>query len=324
MKAAVITRPRTIPVYGNFEEPAAQAGQEIISVKAAALTHLTKGRASGEHYSSDHVYPNIAGVDGVGQTADGRRVYFALPAPPFGAMAERTRVRAAQCVPVPDDLDDVLAAALANPGMSCWAAFAERARLKPGETVLVNGATGAAGRLAVQIAKYMGAGRVIAAGRGRGALESLKPIGADAIIPFDLDLSRPDAAHELEEALKPQFSAGVDVVIDYLWGQSAEIMLMAAAKHGREAVPMRFVQVGAMSGEDIRLPSAALRSSATVLMGSGLNSVPMEGLLNAIHKVFQAARPANLQVNTQTVPLSEVEKTWNANTGDSRVVFVID
>lgn len=324
MKAAIVKGPGVTPAYGDFEEPSAQTGQEIIAVKAAALTHLTKGRASGQHYSAGHDYPNVAGVDGVGRTADGRRVYFALPSPPFGAMAEKAPVRASHCVPVPDDLDDVLAAALANPGMSCWAAFAERAKLQRGETVLVNGATGAAGRLAVQIAKYMGAGRVIAAGRGRAALESLKSIGADDIIQFDLDPSRPQAAAELEEAMKQQFSAGVDVVIDYLWGQSAEIILMAAAEAGREAVPMRFVQVGAISGDSIRLPGAALRSSATVLMGSGINSVPLEGLLNAIHKVFEAARPANLQVHTKAVPLADVEKTWNADTGGDRVVFVIN
>jgi NADPH:quinone reductase-like Zn-dependent oxidoreductase len=114
-------------------------------------------------------------------------------------------VRAAHCVPVPDDLDDVAAAALANPGMSCWAAFAERAKLQRGETVLINGATGAAGRLAVQVAKYMGAGRVIAAGRSKAALESLKSIGADDIIPFDLDPSRPQGAQEFEEAMKRDF-----------------------------------------------------------------------------------------------------------------------
>jgi NADPH:quinone reductase-like Zn-dependent oxidoreductase len=324
MKAAVIAKPGIVPAYGDFEEPVAQPGQEIIAVKAAALTHLTKSRASGEHYSSEHVYPAIAGVDGVGQTAGGRRVYFALPVPPFGAMAEKTPVRASQCVPVPDNLDDVSAAALANPGMSCWAAFAARAQLKRGEAVLVNGATGAAGRLAVQIAKYMGAGRVIAAGRGREALESLKSIGADGIIPFNLTPGHPESAQELEAALEPEFSAGVDVVIDYLWGPSAAIILTAAAKAGRDAVPMRFVQVGSISGDNIRLPSAALRSSSTVMMGSGINSVSMEGLLDAIEKVFHAARPAKLQVNTKTVPLSEVEKTWNADTGSSRVVLVIN
>jgi NADPH:quinone reductase-like Zn-dependent oxidoreductase len=324
MQAAVIAKPGAVPVYGDFEDPGAKPGQEIISVKAAALTHLTKGRASGAHYSAENVYPNIAGVDGVGRTADGRRVYFALPTPHFGAMAEKAPVRAAHCIPVPDDLDDVLAAALANPGMSSWAALAERAQLKPGETVLINGATGIAGRLAVQIAKYMGAGRVIAAGRSQAALESLKSLGADAIIPFDLSPSNPDGARKLEEALEQQFSAGVDVVLDYLWGPSAEIMLMAAAKAGREGIPMRFVQVGAISGDKITLPGAALRSSATVLMGSGINSVSMEGLLNAIEKVFQAARPGNFQVNTKTVPLSDVEKIWNADPGHSRIVFVMN
>ena len=94
-----------------------------------------------------------------------RRVYFVLPRAPYGSMAEQAVVPSAHCVPLPDELDDVTAAAIANPGMSSWAAYTERARLKAGETVLVNGATGTAGRLAVQIAKYLGARKVIATGR---------------------------------------------------------------------------------------------------------------------------------------------------------------
>src|SRR6202451_598076 len=173
MKAAIITGLNQTPVDGDFADPVADSGEELIAVTAAALTHLTKSRASGSHYSADRVFPAVVGVDGVGKTKDGRRGYFPLPAAPFGAMAEKTRVRSSHCIPIPDGLDDVTAAAIANPGMSCWAALVERARLQPGETVLVKGATRAAGRLAVQVAKHLGAKKVIATRRNLEALKSV-------------------------------------------------------------------------------------------------------------------------------------------------------
>jgi NADPH:quinone reductase-like Zn-dependent oxidoreductase len=327
MKAAIITGLNQTPVYGDFAEPVADSGEELIAVTAAALTHLTKGRASGSHYSADRVFPAGVGVDGVGKTKDGRRVYFALPAAPFGAMAEKTRVLSSHCIPIPDGLDDVTAAAIANPGMSCWAALVERARLQPGETVLVNGATGAAGRLAVQVAKHLGATKVIATGRDEQALEHLKSVSgsADVVIPFHLDHGDPSAMHQsvraFEDALQQQFALGVDVVLDYLWGKSAETVI-AAAKAGPEGRVVRFVQIGEVSQPTVELRGAALRSSALVLMGSGINSVPLPALFAAVVSVFHAAKPANFTIYTRPVPLSDVEKTWNADTGKDRVVFL--
>ena len=138
---------------------------------AAAISHVVKSRASGAHYSASGQFPFVVGIDGVGRLDDGRRVYFVLPRAPYGSMAEQTVAPSAQCLALPDDLDDVTAAAIANPGMSSWAAYKERAKLKAGETVLVNGATGTAGRLAVQIAKHLGAKKVIATARNADALE---------------------------------------------------------------------------------------------------------------------------------------------------------
>ena len=322
MKAAIITGLNQTPVYGDFAEPVADSGEELIAVTAAALTHLTKSRASGSHYSADRFFPAVVGVDGVGKTKDGRRVYFVLPAAPFGAMAEKTRVPSSHCIPIPDDLDDVTAAAIANPGMSCWAALVERARLQPGETALVNGATGAAGRLAVQVAKHLGAAKVIATGRDRDAVEKLTAFGADAVIPFHLDDSDPSSVAKYEHALQEQFSGGVDVVLDYLWGKSAETIMIAAAKAGPEGRAIRFIQIGEMSNQKVELSGAVFRSSALVLMGSGINSVPFTALLADIRGVFQAVNPAKLKIYTIAVPLSQVEKTWNADTGRDRVVFL--
>jgi NADPH:quinone reductase-like Zn-dependent oxidoreductase len=318
MKAGVVMEPGESPVYADFRDPVPQTGEELITVTASALSQITKSRASGSHYTTPGSLPAVVGMDGVGRTRDGRRVYFVLPKAPFGGMAEKVAVRQEQCIALPDQADDVTAAAIAIPGMSSWAALKERAHLVAGETVLINGGTGAAGRLAIQIAKFMGARKVIATGRDVEALEQLKALGADVTIPLI------PSPKELEAAFEEQFGGeGVDVVLDYLWGASAEILIVAAAKAGEEAVPIRFVQIGAASGGNITLPSAALRSSALVLMGSGIGSIPLEGLVGAIRGVMQAVIPGKLQIKTEAVPLADIEQTWNKNGGKSRFVFVI-
>ncbi len=321
MKAAIVKAPKTRPIYGDFAEPAARDGFHIIQVKASALSQLTKSRASGSHYSADGVFPAVAGTDGVGIMSDGRRVYFGLPESPFGAMAERSLVRADHCIPVPDGLDDVVAAAIANPGMSAWAALMERGHLKAGETVLVNGATGTAGRMAVQLAKFMGAKRVIGTGRNEAELEELKVLGADEVIPFRLSILHPLGSKRYEGALIEAFRRGIDVVVDYLWGASARAIIAAIAKGVEDGSPVRFVHVGGASGEEsIDLPGVGLRSSSIVLMGSGFKSVPLPALLNAVSSTFAAAVSAKLRIATKVVPLAEVEGYWDSH-GKPRLVF---
>jgi len=324
MKAGIITAAGNTPVYGDFNEPIASEGKELITVSASALSHFSKSRSSGSHYSSDGAFPSVAGADGVGRTADGRRVYFALPEAPYGALAERCLVRSKQCVAVPDGLDDVTAAAIANPGMSAWAALVERAHLQPGETVLVNGGTGTAGRLAVQLAKYLGAGKVIATGRNESELQELLSLGADVVIPFNLGTFHPLGAKEYEQALSAEFAHRIDVVIDYLWGESAKTIIVAIAKTVEDGEPVRFVHVGGASREEnIELPGAALRSSAIQLMGSGVKSVPFPKLLDSIRSVFEAVIPAKLQIATKTVLLSAIEEIWRDAPGKPRIVFTI-
>jgi NADPH:quinone reductase-like Zn-dependent oxidoreductase len=317
MKAAIVLEAGKAPVYGDFKEPVPGQDEVRINVAAAALSHVVRSRASGTHYSSSGELPFVVGIDGVGRLDEGRRVYFVLPKPPLGSMSERTVVKSGQCIDLPDGLDDVTAAAIANPGMSAWAAMKERAKLAAGETVLVNGATGTAGRLAVQIAKYMGAKKVIATGRNIEVLKSLASLGADMAIPL---VENGDA---MEEAFQEQFAEGIDVVVDYLWGQSAERLIIAGAKAGREAVPIRFVQVGSASARDITLPSAALRSSAIELMGSGIGSVPVERLLKSIDELMQATLPGGFKIATKAIPLSAVEQTWATAENMPRTVFKV-
>ena len=217
MKAAIVRGVGQIPIYDDFEDPVMSRAENHIRVTAAALSQVVKSRASSEHYSSSGRFPFVAGVDGVGRLDDGTRVYFILPKAPYGSMAEHAVVPSAQCLRLPEELDDVTAAAIANPGMSSWAAYVERAKLKAGETVLVNGATGAAGRLAVQVAKHLGARKIIATGRNVEILLSLTGLGANVTIPLG------DNNAALEHSFSEQFAAGVDVVIHCLWARARRL-----------------------------------------------------------------------------------------------------
>jgi NADPH:quinone reductase-like Zn-dependent oxidoreductase len=315
MKAAVITGAGCPPEYRECESPAASDGNLLIKVSAAALSPIARSRASGTHYSSKGDAALVAGVDGVGTLPGGERVYFVFPEAPYGSMAEFAPVKPSQCIPLPPDLDEAAAAAMAIPGMSSWAALKERAFLKPGETVLVNGATGTSGSLAVQIARHLGAGKVIATGRNAEALDSLPDLGADAVIPLSGN------AGELERRLGAEFGEGIDVVLDYLWGESAEKILVAGARNGKDGVPIRFIQIGSAGGADIRLPGAALRSSALELRGSGIGSIPFPRLFASLRDVLAAAPSAGFKVRTRSVPLSDVGAEWNADGAAPRIVF---
>jgi NADPH:quinone reductase-like Zn-dependent oxidoreductase len=318
MKAALVTETGKTPVYGDFKEPIPADGEVQIAVTAAALSPTVKSRAAGKHYSATGNIPFVAGVDGVGRLKDGRRVFFAFAEAPFGSMAERAVVKASHCVALPDALDDLTAAAIAIPAISSWAALKMRAKLVAGETVLVNGATGTAGRLAVQIAKHIGAKKVIATGRNVQALRQLTDVGADVIIPIT------QSADVLEAQFQEQFRGdGVDVVLDYLWGQSAELLIVAAARAAEEAVPIRYIEIGAVSGANISLPSAALRACDLQLMGSATGSIPVEQLIGAVGELLEAVVPSQLKIETEAIPLADVEKAWTRDSGKRRIVFTV-
>jgi NADPH:quinone reductase-like Zn-dependent oxidoreductase len=201
--------------------------------------------------------------------------------------------------------------------MSSWAALTVRAGIKPGETVLINGATGTSGRLAVQIAKYLGAGKVIATGRNSASLEALREIGADVLLPLG------ESAGTLAASFAREI-AGVNIILDYLWGKPAELLLAAVAgQAGHDPSPrVRFVQIGGMAGPAITLPAAVLRGSGLELMGSGLGSVASETLVKIIGDAAGAFLPGKFRIEAEAVPLAEVEATWNAPS-DGRIVYTL-
>lgn len=315
MKAAIVNGAGQVPQYGDYPEPPVGRDEVRVHVTAAALSHVTRSRASGTHYSSAGQFPLIPGIDGTGRLDNGRHVYFFMPTAPLGSFALSTVVPASHCIELPANLDPQTAAAIAIPGVSSWGAFAERAHLKRGETVLINGATGAAGRLAIQIAKHFGAKKIIVTGRNPANLALVSSLGADVVIPLVED----DEA--LEQSFQTQFAQGVDVVLDYLWGRSARLALIAAARVSPDGVPVRYISIGSAGGQDLDLPSAVLRSSSIELKGSGLGSIAPKRFRDALIAMVKAAPKLRLSVPTRVVPLAEIASAWTAPDDGRRIVL---
>jgi NADPH2:quinone reductase len=317
MNAAVVNAFDVPPVYSTFADPVAQEGESIVRVTAAGLHPIVKALANGSHYGSTGELPFIPGVDGVGQLENGARVFFGGARSPYGTLAEQALAPVWMRIPLPDGLDDVTAAGIANPAMSSWAALTARARFVPGESVLIVGATGVAGRLAVQIAKRLGARRVVGVGRNPEALEKLKGLGADEVIPLEQEQ---DA---LLQALRGEFARGLDVVLDYLWGKPAESVLAAVSGKGLHiaAARLRYVQIGSMAGATIAMPAAVLRSSKLELVGSGFGSASMDELRQAVADLFAAAAKQPFVFETKVAPLRDVQAVWNAPEQGVRIVF---
>jgi NADPH2:quinone reductase len=318
MKAAVLHATGACPQFEDFQEPVAGEGEALVKVSAASLKPIDRLMADGSHYASFRELPVVCGVDGVGTLGDGQRVFFGGPRKPFGAMAELTVVPQMLCFPVPEGLDDATAAALPNPAGSSWLPLKWRTPLRPGETVLVMGATGVAGKLAVQIAKLLGAGRVIAAGRNSQALESLKGLGADVTVKID------EPGQNLVEVLSRAIKDGVDVVLDYLWGQPTEALVAALTGHDFTAQPRitRLVEIGEGAGPTISLSGGALRSSGLEIYGSGGGSVSWKAIMESVPQILEHAARGELKLETKRVPLSDVESVWSKKADEGRVVFV--
>jgi NADPH2:quinone reductase len=318
MNAAVLHALGTRPRFESFSEPVAGEGEVVVEVRAAALKPVDKQLAAGSHYASPRDLPVVCGADGFGHLTDGARVFFGGPRPPYGAMAQRTVVRRMQCFAIPDGVDDLTAAAIPNPGVSAWLSLKHRAKLAPGETVLILGATGVTGKLAVQIAKLLGAGRVVAAGRNRQTLSSLAELGADATI--SLDTPKP----ELIEAFRAEAGEkGFQVIIDYLWGAPTEAFLAAIARAEFAAATsgIRLVAVGESAGPNVTLASAVLRSTPVTIMGTA-GMPPWDVLTDAFQQVMNHAVRGSLRMDKERVPLAEIEDAWNRDTHGRRLVVI--
>jgi NADPH:quinone reductase-like Zn-dependent oxidoreductase len=322
MKAAVMYQKGELPQYIDFPEPAAQNNNEVlVSVKAVALKHFDKGRATGKHYSSDAPKKDgrVIGGDGVCLLEDGTRVYGMGVS---GMMAERATIEKDRIVKLPAGVSDATAAALANAVMGAAMGLRFKAAIQPGDVVLINGATGFTGRVAVQIAKHYGAKKVIATGRNEQSLQDLLALGADEIISL-----KQEDEQFIAQLKKAHANSPIDVIVDYLWGHTAEMILTSLMGKGSFTQKTRFVSVGSMTGDLIQLSAANLRSVDLQLTGSGLGSWSKDQVRKLFSEIlpemFQLAAHGKLKVETIEVQLEDIAGLWNLDVRDGQRLVVM-
>lgn len=305
MKAAVVHEVGGVPRYEEFPDPVPGQGEVVINVKAVAVENVDLEIVAGSHFSSSEfidALPAIPCFDGVGTLPDGTLVGFGGTTAPYGALAEKTVVPEAHLAPVPEGIDPAVAVALSSAATGFTMQTA--GGLEPGQTVLVQGATGVAGRLAVQVARKLGASRVVATGRREEALREVAELGADATINTNV------SDEDLIAAFRERAAGGYDVVLDFLWGRPTELLLRALSPEELGfPEPVRIVQVGASAGEILTLPAAALRTSGVELVGSMKGLTP--GTMGASYEQAVAwAREGELVFNIEREPLDNIADAW--------------
>jgi NADPH2:quinone reductase len=295
MKAAVLHE-YGVPRLDEFQEPEAGPEQAVVQVLAAGLNPVDVAISAGRFYAGKPPLPAVAGREGVG-LLDGARVYFDAPILPFGSMAERTLVDPASVYPVPDGVPDGVAVALGISGLAAWLALTWRAQLAEGEHVLVLGASGVLGQIAVQAARLLGATRVVAAARSPAGLARCLELGADAAV-------RLDDPGDLPAALSEAAQGRIDVVLDPVYGEPFVAALQAAS------FGARIVQIGAGAGAEATVPSAAIRGKMLVIMGHTNFAAPVEVKREAYRRMADAAAAGQLRVDVEPLPLAQVAEAW--------------
>ncbi|CAO3693890.1 unnamed protein product [Umbelopsis ramanniana] len=317
VKAAVVTAFNSPPSYQDIEIADPSENQVQIKVLATGLHQLVKARASGAHYSSNIKLPLIPGVDGVGELPDGELKYFMTFNPTStGSFAEYANVAKDDLLPVPKGADPAVVGGLLNPAMSSWLALRNRVELKKDFTVLILGVTGASGQLAVQIARLLGASRIVGAGRNQKALNDLLANGLDAAITLSDDQTENDKAFAKE-------AANIDIVLDYLYGPVAEVAIRAIITQ-REVPSHRldWVQIGSMAGQNISLPANALRAANFYISGSGLGSISMPDFRRELTELIKHLASGRLTGAVDPKSLQDITTAWTAKS-DGRQVFVL-
>ena len=305
MKAAVAHEVGGVPRYEDFPDPVPREGEVLIRVRAVAVENVDKAIVSGKHYAAGRYlteFPMIPAFDGVGELADGTLVTFGNPRPPYGALAELCAVDARVAQPIPAGIDPVVLSVMSSAitAMSIEAG----GELEPGQTVLVQGGTGVAGRLTIKIATLLGAGRIVATGRDDDQLRELRELGADTVI----NTAVPD--DDLLQAYKDAMGDGYDVIADYLWGRPTDVLLRALVPDtfgiGKRT---RLIQIGELAGAEVTLPAAGLRTSGLEIVGAatGLDADTMPRIYG---QVLAWTRAGDLTFDLATVPLSDIETAW--------------
>ena len=322
MKAAVLHKIGESPRYEDFPDPTPTEDQLLVRVKAVAFENIDKALANGTHYSASESQSNlpvVAGLDGIGMLDDGQLVGFGGVPAPYGSMAEKTLIPNGYYVPVPEGVDAVTAAAYPASVLTSLFPLKWGANLQPGQTVLINGATGVSGKLAVQIAKVLGAGRVIGTGRNEASLKRVLELGADAVI----DLKQPDDA--IVTAFEREAGeSGFDVILDFLWGHPTELLLKALTPHELSFAKhkIRLVQIGEMADSTVSLPAEALRTSGLEIVG-GAAGLTAEAMMEGTNLVWDMIKDNKVHMDIEQVPLKDIESVWRRGDFQGTRIVVI-
>jgi NADPH:quinone reductase-like Zn-dependent oxidoreductase len=320
MRAAVLHEPGQAPEYREHPDPVADAGT-VVRMTAAAIVPLDQLIASGTSYWGRPPVPYVPGDQGVGVVersavlAEGTRVFVETRAgrlPRDGSLAERCAVPDDDVVPIPEGVPDPLAAALGMSGVAAWMALTERARTQPGERVVVLGAGGTVGQLAVGLARLLGAERIVGVCRSDAASERATTAGADEVVLLSDDV---DA---LSARLQAAAGGAADVVVDTVFGVAATAASRVLAPFGR------LVNIGGLSGDTAEFSSAVLRSRTASVLGY-TNALLTAGQRQAaLDAVFTYAAAGRLTVGHEVLPLAEAADAWRRQaTGDAGVRLVL-
>jgi NADPH:quinone reductase-like Zn-dependent oxidoreductase len=322
LTAALITAHGAPPEVSTYRLPEPGPDQCLIRVTAAPLIPLDRLCATGTSYFGPPKLPYVPGVAGVGvvqrgnRLPAGTRVWFNTDAgmrPGDGAMAERAVVDEAQTVPLPDGVDDATAAALSLSAVAAWSVLTGPGRLADGQQVLVLGASGVVGQVAVQAARVLGARRVVAASRTAEGRELASRQGADAVVdPTGADID------ELADRVSAALDGALDLVVDPVCGDAATAALRVLGPGGR------LVNLGSSGGPSAVFDSAVVRSRQLEILGYTNNALSLEQRAAALLAVLDLAAAGSVRVAHQAVPLARVTELWHppANSPPGRLVFL--
>jgi NADPH2:quinone reductase len=298
VKAALVREIGAVPEVAEVDEP---GGDDVVEVVAAPLNPIDIAVAAGRNYAGTPPLPYVPGCEAVGRRSNGQLAWVfsgGLGLSRNGTMAKRVAVGDAIAVEVPAGADPALASALGIAGLAGWLPIARRAPVQPGDTVLVLGATGTVGLVAVQAARLLGAARVVAAGRDPDGLARAERLGADASV-------RLDEANDLAATFKAAFDGnGPSYVFDPLWGEPGAAAVEAAAPGAR------LVQLGQSAGPMATLTSAAIRFKQLSILGHTNFGVPAEELATEYRRLVELAIEGDITVDVERVPLDDIAEAW--------------
>ncbi|UJR12103.1 hypothetical protein I4U23_016281 [Adineta vaga] len=316
--AAVVKTIGQTPICELVDVPSPTTNQIQVQVIAVGIHQIVRSIVNGQHYTKVKTLPMIPGVDGVGTLPNGKKVYFIKMAPPNGTMSQLVNVDKDMMIPLPDNADPIVFAAIMNAGLASWTAITERAQIQSGETVLVLGVTGSSGQMAATSARLLGAKHVIGVGRNQSILDQLVKEGT-----IDVSISLSDDLAQYQELIAKE-AADADIVMDFLWGKPTEIALAGIHSRRKNSEQrLRWIQIGQMAGTTIQLPGGLLRSKNIEMIGSGLGSISLKQMLKSLETMIPMVIQEKLTTSVLEISLTDIEKKWQETTDAKERVVVV-